>query len=286
VVDPLLGRVVAGGSVVRWGAEGWGTTHYIANGEIATPHSGGPGVLVLGDSHTEAFQVDDERKFVSVAERWLWQRGRRVDLRNFGRSGGSMADYVWLTRQLRENLRPVAFVIQLEDGDFGPLAFDASRPNHFVMRPDGQLELAHASAPAEPPARTPTLKMLAYAEERFQSDRKPASAAAVLSARASVPLQVQLLREAAANVPVILLRLPYSPYAPTGSDAASGDFATLCRLLAWPCIDPAAEFLASRRRGHDPRTFLNERPLEAHLNRDGHAIVVQLLADEIERVLR
>lgn len=280
VVDPVLGRVVAAGSVVRWGSEGWGTTHFTANGEIATPHSGGPNVVVLGDSHTEAFQVDDDRKFVSLAERQLWQRGRRLDLRNFGRSGGSMADFVWLTRRLRERLRPAAFVIQLEEYDFDHRAFDSSRPNFFAWRPGGRIELDHAAVLAG--SKPPGIAMLGYAEHRLQQIfSKPAGAPVHGGAGGSVTLQAELLREAAGSVPVILLLLPYSPYA-----SNSETFATLRHVLPWPYVDPSTEFLASRERGRDPRTFFNEVPAGAHLNRDGHAIVAALLAAEIERVLR
>lgn len=298
VADPDFGRVGAAGSTVRWGSEGRGTTHYVADGEIATPHSGGPNVLVFGDSHTEALQVDDHEKFVSVAERLLWQRGLRLDLRNFARTGASMADYVWLTRRFRERFQPTAIVIQLDEHDFDWHAFDPSRANHFVLRPDGRIEVSHfsdSSLPAQQPTTDQGIyrqfKMLGYARYRIRLlFNKPATAPPAppsgLSTTDSVTMQAELLREAAGSVPVILLRLPYSPYSSTRKDLALETFTALRRALPWPYIDPSGEFVESRRLGRDPRTFFNEVPAGAHLNADGHAIVGALLAAEIERALR
>ena len=78
------------GTIVRWGKEGFGTTRYSGDGEIATPFDEGMEVPVLGDSHTEAWQVDDRDKYVSIAETLLWQRHLRVNLRNLGLGGLSL----------------------------------------------------------------------------------------------------------------------------------------------------------------------------------------------------
>ncbi len=60
--DPAIGWTVVAGSHLRWGSEGYGRTLYVADGEVATPHDQSPEILVPGDSHTEALQVDDPDK--------------------------------------------------------------------------------------------------------------------------------------------------------------------------------------------------------------------------------
>jgi len=69
-------------------------------------------VVVIGDSHTEALQVDDAAKFVSVAETELRRRWQLIDLDNLGFSG-RIADYIRLGPAVMSRYRPVAVVIQL-----------------------------------------------------------------------------------------------------------------------------------------------------------------------------
>ncbi|MDO9300398.1 MAG: hypothetical protein Q7T89_03405, partial [Anaerolineales bacterium] len=92
---PGLGIVAVDNAVTVWGVEGYGVTHYLSNGEISTPYQSEISVVVLGDSYTEAVQVNDDQKFVSVAENVLQERGLKMDLHNLGASGRSIADYVY-----------------------------------------------------------------------------------------------------------------------------------------------------------------------------------------------
>lgn len=298
-IVPELGAVSPAGATVRWGAEGRGVTHYVGDGEIATPFSGGRTVIVLGDSHTEALQVDDREKYVSVAETILQGRGAAVDLRNFGRSGMSMADYVWLVPVMRRRFQPAALVIQIDEHDFDFHAFDRKARNHFVVRSPERIELVHADegplAPAPVPSRlrlwdrlTRMSALLDYARYRYDLGRDRsagAPAARPPDKEAALPVrpQAQLLREAAGDTPVILLRLPYAPYLPAETDPT---FRELRKDLPWRFLDPAAELLRSREAGRDPRTFYNTPMGGGHLNADGHAIVARMLADELGNLLR
>src|SRR5512143_2260774 len=98
---PYRGYVPVDNSTAIWGIEGYGTTHYLSNGEIATPDQTGTPVVILGDSFTEALQVNDKEKYVSVAETILHQRGIQADLHNLGASGRSLADYVYIAPAIR-----------------------------------------------------------------------------------------------------------------------------------------------------------------------------------------
>lgn len=129
--DPDIGKVPMRGTHVLWGTEGYGRTAYSGNGEIATPFTGGPSVVVIGDSHTEALQVDDAAKFISVAETELRRRGQLLDLHNVGFSGGTIAAYVGLGPAVMSRYRPVAVVMQLSSEDFGAETSDADHVNCF-----------------------------------------------------------------------------------------------------------------------------------------------------------
>ena len=150
--DADIGKVPVTGTRVLWGTEGYGRTDYVRDGEIATPFETGGVVVVLGDSHTEALQVDDAAKFVSVAETELRRRGRLFDPRNLGFSGGTMADYVQLGPSIMSRYHPAVLVIQLSSADFGPETFDSSHVNHFAREPDGSLRLVHLDMRVGPPS--------------------------------------------------------------------------------------------------------------------------------------
>jgi lysophospholipase L1-like esterase len=140
-VIPGVGIVPMDNSVEVWGVEGYGVTHYLSNGEIYTPFSTGLSVVVLGDSFTEATQVNDNQKFVSITEEILHQRGLSINLHNLGMSGRDIADYVYLANYIRTTYSPKVVVIQVSPSDFID-AFNSSRPNYFLFEIN-QLKLIH-----------------------------------------------------------------------------------------------------------------------------------------------
>jgi len=106
-------------------------------------------VVVLGDSFVEAFQVEQDSTFLSVAERRLAAdprvRGHRVELMNFGRSGMSQAEELLVLERdvlpCHPDLVMVWFTPQNDVADVGPLTTrDPCRP-FYRRAPDGGLEL-------------------------------------------------------------------------------------------------------------------------------------------------
>jgi lysophospholipase L1-like esterase len=55
-------------------------------------------VAVLGDSYVEAFQVESDRTFLAAAEEALNKKGRNVEFMNFGRSGFTQTEELWILK--------------------------------------------------------------------------------------------------------------------------------------------------------------------------------------------
>jgi len=299
--DAWVGTMYPKGSVVRWGKEGFGTTRYGHDGEVATPHDEGMEIWVLGDSHSEAWQVDDRYKYVSIAEEELWRRHRRVNLRNFGLGGLSFADHTYRAGEIcKRNPRPEAFIIQVSDNSFFA-SFDPTAVNYFRKMENGELELVHR--PPDPAGGEwldpwwTKVRLFDYLQERWwvffrkpqvKADTKVqqlrASPPSPAEIAASVLAQARMFQDRVGDTPVIFLRAPKWPYNDPG-DAAAIAFGALPQAHPWPIVDPGHELARiAKEEHHDPRTFANGLPMAGHLNRYGNEVLGRMLADEIERV--
>jgi hypothetical protein len=308
VPDSNIGKVPIKGTNVLWGTEGYGHTQYVRDGEIATLSMGGPVVVVLGDSHTEAYQVDDASKFVSVAETDLLAQGKRFDLHNLGFSGGTMADYVQLGPSITARYHPIAVVIQLTAADFGEESFDMTRVNYFVRASNGLLKLIHRDASVGSPSLGARVKhvsaLINYLHMRYltiaerkaggtNTNRNGNTAATVEINRDAITAQLDMLQRAYAGTRVILLILPTVPRIQSGGistmDPAHEQLLQIIRNLpsgavGWQIVDPLPAFRQLPGHSELPRGFLNTRPGSGHLNVSGHRIVGKLLAEAIESV--
>jgi hypothetical protein len=290
--DPWVGATFAAGSVVRWGLQGFGITHYVAAGEIATPFNEGPDIVVIGDSRTEAWQVDDDQKYVSLAEKLLWRRGRRVNLRNLGVGGLSMADDAYRAADIgSRHPRPSAVVLQLSDTSFEH-SYDTSAANYFRPRDDGSLELIHRH---DGPLILPWWRRVVlffYADQRWKkltrghAQDAPAERPKPEQVARSASMQIQAFRERLGDIPVVILRAPDPPYVHAEGAPVSIALQAVRQTVPWPIVDPGERMAALRTQIHrDPATFFNDLPLADHYNRYGNAVLGEMLADEIEHTL-
>ncbi|HKO02926.1 MAG TPA: hypothetical protein VJ032_14605, partial [Thermoanaerobaculia bacterium] len=126
---------------VRRVEEGSGVLHRDARGVRVTPPIGGAPILAVGDSFTEAAQVNDDDAFTARLQTLLG-----IPVLNAGVAAQSPADYVLRAPQLKRELQPVWTVIQLNEGDLTSDAFAPSKAQ-FETR-DGKLV-----AIAGPPVR-------------------------------------------------------------------------------------------------------------------------------------
>lgn len=294
-----FGTVQASGTSSLLTDEGFAITHYRELGEVATPYDDGENIVVLGDSRTEARQVPDSQKYVSVAEALLRQRGQPVNLRNFGRSNLSVADYVTHIPMYAELFHPRLFVVQLAAADFSE-TFSRSRNNYFVLHDDQTIQLKHKQDLSGPLriSLQPDFKFNAmlvnYAVQRFNI-LFPDDAGKGASVEVSDDImqqEIDMILEAADGTPVIFVLIPVEPSIAGDELIQSKErFIRLSHLVrATPhavVADALPAFQQLVREGHFPVGFFNSpAPDQGHLNRYGHQAVGEVLADTVEKMLK
>lgn len=307
-----LGVVPADHSQKIWGLEGFGVTHYLAQGEVYTPRQTGRSVVIFGDSYTEAYQVNDADKYVSVAEEALWSRGLQVDLHNIGYSDRSVADYIYAAPYILQTYDPEVVVIQLNIYNFAASLFP-SRSN-FLVAQDASLVLQHD--PEVPDLRLQQVVrqfgLLSFLSYRFDavnknlmryvnSFRAPVGAAPAGSAPAGIEQyedlenlkqQVKLLREAYRETDLVLLVIPSVPViARDGSVVWSEEKdELLLNVLSDEDISfvyPRDAFMSLYENEKKvPRGFFNTLSNYGHLNVNGNHALGIALADYLSGVLK
>ncbi|MEW5939059.1 MAG: hypothetical protein AB1750_05315 [Chloroflexota bacterium] len=302
IEDSVWGTVPPDNSCYTRGTEGFGVTCYFAKSEIGTPFRGQAetSIVVLGDSYTESTQVSNDRKYVSLAETSLRERGYDVDLHNLGDSNRILADFVYLAPAVIETYSPQIVVVQTN-----PLGLRDSlnprRKNHFAANADGSLQLVHRDLGEE----NLLLRNLALSSglatfsafrwnrvmDTFQpaaeEDNRPSATSEQIEA------EIQLLFSAYPESKIVLLIMPNVPeLTVTGElvwDNPEDDalLAALSVVEDLTVIYPAEAF----RELYDsqyifPRGFENSLPNVGHLNRYGHIAVAETLANALEALLK
>lgn len=302
-----FGPVPAEGSFVLLGNEGFALTRYSTLGEIRTPYDSGESILFVGDSRTEAKQVNDDEKFSSVAETLLHQRGVAVNVRNLGEGGRAMADYVTYLPMYKQLYDPAAIVIQVSENDFNE-SFSPSKENYFKLDGSGKIDIVHkyeTSRPFEISSRKtlnlyPMIARQALRQFALIFPALPSTAGEDAEAETSgeqaaeerIQQQLDLLLEAAGGTPLIFVLAPSVPAIKDGavrsSDASYERFKQIIsRHSGSTVVDPLPRFLELVKQGHFPVGFFNSaQPDRGHLNWHGNRVLGELLADAIEEVLR
>lgn len=287
-VDPKLGWVWRDMTVVNRLNEGYGVSHWSTDGarvHVPVPESA-PHVLVLGDSFTEALQVDDDEVFSGVL--------RGVDAINAGQSARSIADYVALAPELRARFRPRWTVVEAGPADFAGDAFDDSKthftpgldvvvvPPRFGTISAMLMSARHRSAILDYGfARWHAYRTASKMPPLFRaadSESPPERKAETPIAQWPVGDEMRLLGDAF-DGRVTFLFVPQFD-GPPGDVETSWDAA--CRSARLSCVNLRASFEDFRRRGDAPFGFPNSRFGEGHLNAGGHAAAASLLQAEID----
>jgi len=307
--QPGVGKIIRPGTTVRWWKEGHGKSHWTGFGlrrrEVPDVLHGG--VLVLGNSFTEALQVDDEETFTSLLEARLRNDGLAATVLNAGRSGASAADYAAQASRNQETFRPRWTIVQLMPDDLGGLAWSPGR-SHFAYNEEGRL--VAKAPPVSAGGRLQVflapfvnrVMLLVYGSYRFAEFKNAAAAEPPLFRAASIdpapspaatatgathPVEAELDLIAAAYdrrltflfVPSLDFRLPLAATTPT-----EGRFEAYCRAAAVSCVSLRPGYPDLVRRGLSPFGFSNSQFNDGHLNEDGHRLAADVLSAELRRL--
>lgn len=313
VIDPAWGKVPSPNACYRRGTEGFGVTCYSTHGEIKTPYQDGVSVVVLGDSYTEATQVDNSEKYVSLTESYLRERGLKVDLHNLGDSGLNTADYVYLAPLITKTFLPEVVVLQINAKDFSE-SLDIDGENHFEQQ-NGEMALSHSDSTPddvtlENIARSSSL--LTYIIFRWSKispkivfdssflTKSPDTealngfgnpAAENISAE-QIILQLNAIKRAYSASRLVILFIPNVPvvsdsglsWTNPSDDYFLSTFNSIDGItLAYPIDGIRALYEEEKIL---PRGFFNTTPNTGHINAYGHELVAKSLADKLEEILK
>jgi lysophospholipase L1-like esterase len=254
-------------------------------------------VLVIGDSYTEALQVNDDQAYVAVAERILAAQ-KPVRLLNTGVASHSPADYIVEAASDRKRLQPAWVVIELNADDLGR---DAFLPDKVHFREDGNALKLVVPAWRSYGWITRILgnlrersALINYAVGRIDIARQMPSgppwfragsaskAPVAAAAQVSYPIEAELKQmQAAYGNRITFLFLPLFDK-PVEKEEIRFDL--YCRTANVSCVNFRASFDEFRRNGTAPCGFPNSRFAGGHLNPAGHAAVARLLASELRRL--
>lgn len=290
VYGEYAGKQPVAGSILLWGKEGYGITHYGEDGEVAGSSSvASSDVIVLGDSFTQAMQVMDNEKYTTVAEKILQKEGLSIRVHNYGASGLCLSDYTYFADNLNTllpQLKPEILVVQISLNDINDNPFVDTRSNYFSKEPDGAFTAKHnpnIDNSAESGIRQ-IVRMSSIA--KLMKDRFWPGDAARTSIDVSFDRQIEAFRKASSGKRVIILLLPDDPSIKNGSLVFEDEeydrlVKTFRAIPEWNVIDPLPEFKKLALNGHLPRGFSNSLPGVGHMNVLGHQVVGQLLAQKI-----
>jgi hypothetical protein len=286
-IDPKLGWMWQDMTVVQRLNEGFGVSHWSHDGTRARPAAqSGPRVLILGDSFTEALQVNDDEAFSG--------RLRGVEALNAGQSSRSAADYVAFAAELRARFQPAWTVIEVGPFDFAGDAFDTSK-THFTKQLDvvivpprfGEISriimtVRHHSALLDYGfARWHAYRAAAQMPPLFRAADAESQAPAQPTVEPQWPVEDEMRRIVHAyDGRLTFLFVPQFDAAP---GAVESQWRSTCSAAHLSCVDLRDAFDDFRRRGDAPTGFPNSRFGEGHLNARGHAAAAALLQRELER---
>ena len=118
-LDPVLGLVADTTQPSRWNRERSGTSRWSTGGILAlsTPQTG-KRILVLGDSMTDAMQVDEDQGYPALTSRTLAASGHALTVLDAGIAGVSLGRYIALADDYQARFAPAWTVVQFDGMDF------------------------------------------------------------------------------------------------------------------------------------------------------------------------
>jgi hypothetical protein len=289
------------GFELRHCREGLATSHFTHDGLRLTGNPRipeAPNVLIEGDSHVEAFQVDDQQTMGAVLERRLRAEGKRWNVLQYGWSGADGPDYVYAAPLILETYHPRAIFLVTNAGDFDSTTTESAR----LVELNGEV-VAEGVGPNSVRGRTPsyggslTRKLkesaLLYSMVlRFTMDIQPQLGEHKASAQDSEVLAKMPASDNAVKVIVRGLKQAYGGklyilYTPSQPFSAETPVEPQEAALLSECHAEGVECSSLRERmvddllvGHElARGFYSSAPGQGHLSARGHELVADRIYD-------
>ncbi len=283
----------------RWYYEGLATSHFSNAGARLTGNVSLPGAItgvIMGDSYVEARQLDDRSTIGSVVERSARQDGVRLNVRQYGVSGASAAEYAGVAGEVLDRWTPAFVAVILTEDDFvnrAPFLGDYA----LDLRPDSTVAIQHAPRSRGLLARR-VRNAGAYVLERITLlDKIVVRAARITEGATSRVGTHPAVTRRAANLPdsaavyasVKALREGYGAplaiiYVPTVGAVSNEDdfrnemlFLATCSHMGVRCASARETLVRDRaRQQRVSRGFTNTTPGTGHLNAVGAELVGRL----------
>lgn len=286
--DARYGQVMAAEQWVVQSREGFARERTNELGNLDAPMAAAPprdGILVIGDSLTEARQVSRAARYTDRLGALL---GRRVY--NVGHSGWSPLNAIAYLDAEKAKFQPALTVVQISGNDFEDMV-NRKRRLHVLER-NGTYSIGVPSRGER--GFSQHLEHSAFALLAFDrataiiaggGNEAAGSSCETLDPQATraLPWVLGELKRAAGNV--ILLYLPVLDYHHGCSDrcaTARALYVATAAAANIPLVDATAaicrEFATTRQPLHG---FWNTVPGSGHLNAEGHAVLATLLAERV-----
>jgi hypothetical protein len=282
--------------------EGFAKAHFSSSGLRLTGNTqipGAPCVLIVGDSHVEAYSVSDEQTMGSILERRLRAEGKQWNVLQYGWRGADGPDYVYQAGLVNDGFHPHWTFLVTTEGDFASSTTEYAR----LVERDGVV-MAEPAGPGSTPGRRASYggslsrKMkesgLLYASVvRFRLDVLPhlmgqgsgeqmGNLPSSQVSEKTVELIVRGLQDGYGEK----LRVLYAPAQPFSADAPAepqeSSLLSACKAYRVACRTLRDRMIEDLLVHHEiDRGASNTAPGSGHFNVHGHVLV----ADEIDKWL-
>jgi len=301
LLHPISGKYeTRAGSEIRNFREGEASAHFLANGLRLTGNPqipDAPGVLIVGDSHVEAFQVPDEQTMGAVLERKLRASGKQWNAWQYGWSGAEGADYIFAAPMFLEKFPTPYIFLTMNDGDFRTKVGEQARvfDQHGTVVAEGLVP--NAVRGREPSfggrlARKMKESGFIYAAAlRFQLDLKPQWQERVASAQDDLPangvsnaelmeLIVRGLKQQYGDKLYIVYMPPQPFSANEPLEPAESLLMAQCQAQGVKCRSIRDRMIHELTVNHKlSRGFSDTQPGIGHLSARGHELVGEEIFD-------
>jgi lysophospholipase L1-like esterase len=287
--------------------EGYAKAHFSAEGWRLTGNpqiAGAPSVLIIGDSHVEAYSVPDRETMGSILERRLRAEGKPWNVLQYGWRGADGPDYVYQAALVRDQFHPDWIFLVTTKGDFGSTSTEYAR----LVEKDGAVVAEPAQPGAKPgrpasygssTARRMKESGLLYASVvRFRLEILPAIlgqktgeekeyVASTQAVQNNVELIVRGLRDGYGKKLKVLYapEQPFSAEAPL--EAPEAVLPSACEEFGLDCRDLRASMIEDLLTHHKvDRGAVNTTPGWGHFNANGHELVAAQIDEWLLNISR